>query len=75
MKDQHKSEEIHLVTSTGKTVFICETVERAMLYWQEMLPPPTDWRVVRVTILKDDITPRAMRPKPQLVPHQMVVAA
>lgn len=63
-----EQEEIHIVTAAGKTVFICESVERALIYWEEMLPRPVDWRVVKVTVMKDDITPRQMLPaKPRLV--------
>lgn len=52
-----KSEEIHLVTPAGKVTFICETVERAMIHMSELKPIPTDWRILKVTTQRVDVTP------------------
>lgn len=67
---KNRTEEIHLVTASGKSAFICETVDRAILRWEE-LGRPTDWVIQKVSVFRTDVTPVAMRP--ELAPKSATV--
>lgn len=54
-----KFKEIHLITATGRSAFICESIDRALVRWTE-LGKPYDWRIVEVETTRTDITPRQM---------------
>lgn len=54
--------EIHLITASGITAIVCDNEERAVHHWR-LRGSPINWKIVRVTISKDDVTPTAMRAK------------